>query len=1195
MENLEFQLLNWYAEDVEMEVSDDDNDDEDKTYPSITYKYYIKLFGRDMKGKSISVTVNGFTPHFYIRILRKWNQQEIDKFRNTIISKLSYKIPITDIQMKFMKKKDFWGFNNNTEFSFMRLAFPNERLMKQVARILSNVKFFVPGFHQRKFKLYESNIIPFLRFAHLKNILPAGWIQINKYKLNPFILPSKCDIDIETHWMDIVSINKDDIAPFVIASFDLECTSSDGDFPVAKKDYRKVATDLYNLYQESKKQKLEEYKIRDEVEKNIIERFEKTHLIPKIPMTKEQLSQTIMMHFEHLCNIIRGDKTILHLSFKRLLQDCFRKQNPTILTKCLEFKEKITKEGLSSVGMRKSMTTWMKKCFTNNYDNLNTNIVQDVDDTIDSLLKIMFGDKDGIISIINDKLCGFLPPLYGDEIIQIGMTIHKYGEKECFRKVILNLGTCEQLKDIEVIECKTEEEMLLRFSKLVNEIDPDIMTGYNIFGFDFAYLHDRVEELGCGHQFYQIGRLKEHTSKYKESKLSSSALGDNLLKYIDMEGRSVIDLMKVIQREHKLDSFKLDAVASHFMGMNKHDVSPADIFKFYKGTAKDRSIIADYCIQDCVLCNKLIMKLEIVANNVGMANVCSVPFSFIFMRGQGIKIFSLVAKECKEQGYLIPTKTKNEETEEIEEGYEGAIVLEPKKGIYIDTPISVLDYASLYPSSMISENLSHDCIILDDKYDNLPNTEYLDVTYDLYEGVGDEKIKVGEKVCRFVQPKDHKKGIIPNILMHLLKNRKLTRKRIGLKKLTFRNGEVYEGFYKDGSSTIQTITGEIIEINKDDIHSVEDLYNEFQKATLDGLQLAYKITANSLYGQIGAKTSPIYLKDIAACTTATGRKMIMLAKDFCEREMGGEIIYGDTDSIFVSFPTKDSHGNLLKGREALASCRELGIKASESIKPLLKYPHDLEWEKMFWPFILFSKKRYVANKYEHDLNKYKQVSMGIVLKRRDNASIVKKIYGGAIDIILNDHDIKKSVDFVKHSIQQLIEGTYPMEDLVITKTLKAHYKDPTRIAHKVLAERMKERSPGSAPQVNDRVPYIYITTKNDRKQILQGDRIEHPDYIRETKLQPDYEFYITNQVMNPVCQLFSIVLDQIEGNKKSKEYWEEIEEKLRNDHKTHKQIKEKLADMQEQQVKELLFEPFLKKLKNKKNGQREITEWFIRT
>ena len=147
------------------------------------------------------------------------------------------------------------------------------------------------------------------------------------------------------------------------------------------------------------------------------------------------------------------------------------------------------------------------------------------------------------------------------------------------------------------------------------------------------------------------------------------------------------------------DSYKLDNVAEHFTGQKKNDVTPADIFRMQKGSDADRAVIAAYCVQDCELVLKIAWKLESLANNIGMANVCSVPLMYIFMRGQGVKIFSLVAKQCKMDDFLVPTMRVDDTLAE-DEGYEGAIVLEPQAGIYME-PVSVLDYASLYPNSMI--------------------------------------------------------------------------------------------------------------------------------------------------------------------------------------------------------------------------------------------------------------------------------------------------------------------------------------------------------------------------------------------------------------------------------------------------------------------------------------------------------------
>ena len=113
------------------------------------------------------------------------------------------------------------------------------------------------------------------------------------------------------------------------------------------------------------------------------------------------------------------------------------------------------------------------------------------------------------------------------------------------------------------------------------------MTGYNIFGFDFVYLYERAIDLGITTSFMQIGRLKDVVCRFKENKLSSSALGDNVLKFIDMHGRVLIDMMKVVQRDHKLDMYSLNNVSKHFMGMQKNDVSPHDIFRLQRGYNAD--------------------------------------------------------------------------------------------------------------------------------------------------------------------------------------------------------------------------------------------------------------------------------------------------------------------------------------------------------------------------------------------------------------------------------------------------------------------------------------------------------------------------------------------------------------------------------------------------------------------------------
>ena len=218
---------------------------------------------------------------------------------------------------------------------------------------------------------------------------------------------------------------------------------------------------------------------------------------------------------------------------------------------------------------------------------------------------------------------------------------------------------------------------------------------------------------------------------------------------------------------------------------------------------------------------------------------------------------------------------------------------------------------------------------------------------------------------------------------------------------------------------------------------------------------------------------------------------------------------------FLKYKECKEEGKNLEGKERLRFSIQKSIRLQDEIRTVLRKPHDLEYEKSFFPFILFSKKRYIGYLYEDDWNIIPKLKyMGIVLKRRDNANIVKIFYKGIITRLLEDKTIDSAIVFLKEKLQELIDGKFPMEDLTITKTLRGYYKTPDSIAHKVLADRMKERDPGSAPVSNDRVPYVYINVKEKKgTKLLQGDRVEHPDFIRDNNLKINFKFYITNQLI----------------------------------------------------------------------------------
>jgi hypothetical protein len=209
----------------------------------------------------------------------------------------------------------------------------------------------------------------------------------------------------------------------------------------------------------------------------------------------------------------------------------------------------------------------------------------------------------------------------------------------------------------------------------------------------------------------------------------------------------------------------------------------------------------------------------------------------------------------------------------------------------------------------------------------------------------------------------------------------------------------------------------------------------------------------------------------------------------------GNLIVHNTDSVFFTFNLQTPEGVPIRGKDALEITIEIAQEAGHLASKFLKGPHDLEYEKTFMPFCLLSKKRYVGMLYETDPNKGKRKEMGIVLKRRDNAPIVKDIYGGIIDILMKKQDIPTAIDFLKSCLQNIIQEKYAMDKLIITKSLRSGYKNPNAIAHKVLADRITARDPGNKPSSGDRIPFVYIATLN--KNALQGEKIETPAFIEE--------------------------------------------------------------------------------------------------
>ena len=639
-----------------------------------------------------------------------------------------------------------------------------------------------------------------------------------------------------------------------------------------------------------------------------------------------------------------------------------------------------------------------------------------------------------------------------DCVFQIAMTTKEFGKGYIDRK-------CLCLKETAGFEWfATEKELLQAFEKHLIKVDPDIITGWNIFGFDLEYLIVRAT-IHC--KLAPVwGRVKGEVAELVEKNLSSSALGNNQLKMVPMTGRYVFDLFQDVKREHKLESYSLNNVSKHFLKDQKLDMPPKEMFaRFREGDPEKLGEVADYCIKDTELPHALMEKLCQIQNQIEMAKACWVPLAFLSERGQQIKVFSQMAKKARELNFVIPTFRRGGPTGTDEEGYQGATVLEAQTGAYY-APITALDFASLYPSIMCAENLCYSTLVMNPKYDNLPG-----VTYETF------------GPHRFAQAPAP--SLLPVILMDLKAFRKKAKKDMAAAEGT----------------------------------PMEAIYN--------GKQLAYKISMNSIYGFTGASKGMLPLVAIASTVTMRGRQMIEETKNYVEEHFpGAKVRYGDTDSVMVEF---DVQGR--KGQEAIDYSWELGEQASEQCSKLFKAPNDLELEKIYCPYFLYSKKRYAAKMYEKkgDAVIFRKIDVkGLQVVRRDSCPFVRETLKKLLEMVLESNDPRPVIEAAREAARELMNGKVPMEKLLMSKQLASEYKNAQ--PHVSVRDKMKKRSPGSEPQQGDRVAFVIV--KGPGKMY---EKAEDPGWVREKNVQLDYDYYFSNQFKKPVQDLLEPLVssDQI--------------------------------------------------------------------
>lgn len=720
------------------------------------------------------------------------------------------------------------------------------------------------------------------------------------------------------------------------------------------------------------------------------------------------------------------------------------------------------------------------------------------------------------------------PERPGDKIFQISCVFKKQGEPETkSKKILLSLGKPDKKitgADVNIRCFKTEYELMIGFAELVKEKQPNLAIGHNIFKFDIPYMIERANFLFCLDSFEKQGFAKYVKPKIQEIDWSSSAYGNQKFCFMDMEGIIYVDLYPLIQRDYKLPNYKLSTIAKHFLkNQTKDPLDARGIFKCYKigmeggvKGSKAMGIVGKYCVQDSNLVVNIFEKMTAWIGLCEMSGVTGVPIVSLFTQGQQLKVFSQVYRKATHENIVVESDVYNTKADEH---YVGAVVFPPIAGLYYK--VVPFDFNSLYPTTIIAYNISWDTLVLDEGVpDHLCHImeweDHVGCVHDPKEVRKKELTdiigKFEEEIKKYRIKRDAAKGANKDPFKKKIADLALECKpykteRTELKKTNTKHKMCVKRRFrwlKAPLGILPEILTNLLEARKIAKDRLKTIKKELQTTTnpeeiislkilaevLDQRQNALKISANSAYGAMGVAKGRLPFMPGAMCTTYKGRISVQLAAKAIQEEHGGVLIYGDTDSNYVSFPHL----------ETAKECWDYSIKVAEEVSKKFPKPMKLAFEDIiYWKFLLIVKKRYMCLACGEDGVISDDVKKkGVLLQRRDNCEFIRKVYGDIVMDIFNEKKPKDVLYKIIDFIRKLLGKYYCISEFEITKSVQDMevFCEETTDIYPVISEE------------EGKICYRTGGYKIRKEQILSNDPIQRKKIYEQKEVTNSKEYYL---------------------------------------------------------------------------------------
>lgn len=594
----------------------------------------------------------------------------------------------------------------------------------------------------------------------------------------------------------------------------------------------------------------------------------------------------------------------------------------------------------------------------------------------------------------------------------------------------------------DVVQSDNEAGLLSKLDFILNEYDPTIIGGYNSNGFDIPYITERAKLLKVSLSMSRDGR-----SAWCKSYMGKST--------VSLTGRVSLDMLPAIKGldKYRLKSYKLANVAKEVLGNEKLDVKPSEMKELWSGPGINKFI--SYSRRDALLVLQLIKKTGVLEKYIALSKASGAFLQVVVNGGQSSMIEAKLIREYNAEGYVMGTKLAMDDDDIAQ--VEGAIVLDPVVGLTEN--VIILDFKSLYPTTMIARNLCY--------------------TTEIRDECPDCNLIISPSGGRFVPP-EIRRGIVPRVLEKLLDERIKA-------KTAMKNPELSEG----------------------------------EKRRLDAKQYAMKILLNSFYGYSGYARARLYSPVIANSVTSYGRENLLRTRSIVEEHsqftMNNETfklktIAGDTDSIFIT----------IDGNIDFYKAKQIGKDIANIVTAGLPKPMELVFEAFAKRILILAKKHYAMYRFEtEDTGEIK--AKGIETVRRDWCNFTSKALTKCLETILIEGDPDAALGQARKTIADLKKSSPCIfNDLIMSRTLTKkpeNYNQPQ--PHAELVKKLERRGVFKYA-IGDRVPFIIVSgqRKTGRRAEMMTLRAEDPEYAAENNLRIDTDYYLSKQLLPPLLRMF---------------------------------------------------------------------------